>query len=257
MKPYLLIIFLIALISCKDEPSSPVISTPCEGKHPVSADFDMYESVGGLDRLKADNDTMSYNKYLVLKPKYEAEYYEWQLQGDTTKYHTKNCVMEFEKPLGKIWVRLITKNKVDSACFPDDDGIDTVYKNIAIVSMKNCKIIGKFKGVNLNKPLDSFEIEIRIHQYAVNTLSYQLQNFPRGYYDTTYDKYSSQWYLLTYYNAIYITNIGTLPLPEGWIIYDPKTDRLRIDYTLKDFTSTDPFKKVSYVFEGRRIGDSK
>ena len=252
------IMALIVLASCNDDdPVKPVTPpNPCAGKHPVSADFDMYESYFGVNKAIESNDTLSYNCILVLKAKYDCDYYEWQIEGDTTKYYTKNKTISFDDPIGTVRVRLITKGKPNLTCFPDDDGVDTVIKTVTVEPFINSGIVGKFRGAHLDSPLDSFDIEIRANEIGLNAYDLQIQNFPRGKYDTTFSKTSSQWTLLSFYNSIYITYRAGILMPEGWIVYDPKTNKIRIDYTLSDTTSTDPHARKAYIYEGIRIGEN-
>ena len=126
MKYQILFLLFLILASCKDDPSSPQYN-PCEGKHPVSADFDMYEKGNTHSFQKSDNDTIFSGNNIIIEAKYDCDYYEWNLSGDTTNYYKKNVNIGFDINENRtISVRLITKSKIDSVCFPNDDGIDTV-----------------------------------------------------------------------------------------------------------------------------------
>lgn len=95
--------------------------------------------------------------------------YEW-LVGPTTTRTAQQFALSFDaNTVGKISVRLIAHRPPNTACFPHDDGVDTLTRVLTLVPfldptlpLRNPRapIYGKFLGANRSAPRDTFTVRI-------------------------------------------------------------------------------------------------
>ncbi|AMJ67259.1 hypothetical protein [Hymenobacter sp. PAMC 26628] len=88
--------------------------------------------------------------------------YEW-LVGPVDSRTSRAITVAFDRStLGDIDVRLIAKRPPNTACFPKDDGIDTLTKRLTLVYYNDHRapIYGKFQGANQDAPADTFSVRI-------------------------------------------------------------------------------------------------
>ncbi len=104
----------------------------------------------------------------------EYDSYEWKLEDDTTLYNGKATVFSFKYPWGELKMRLIVRSKPDTLCFPDDDGIDTIYKSIFVINKENIDLIGCYHGYLENDPSDTFTVDIRYEGYDKGLVIYNI-----------------------------------------------------------------------------------
>ena len=124
----------------------PVIA-PCDTGHPFTARFIGYEKLG--DRLIETDSFLVYNNLDVIAPEGYVRY-EWHIGGDTAVFRTNkvSLYLDYDQapPGTLIPVRLIAKGKANTACFPNDDGIDTVDKIFTVIAWKDAPIKGVYVG---------------------------------------------------------------------------------------------------------------
>lgn len=170
----------------------PVPTNPCASKHPVTADFEIYESplrfMAGISTQWTfyDTDTLMIGDIIFKAKESNADYYEWQIGRETIKGVSQ--VQRNEFPLGEFSVQLIVHKRPDTTCFPTDDGKDTIVRRFRRFGSafqlreKEPAInddlikplwIGRYRGANTDKPQEEFTMEL-------NTNGYYL----RGYKDT-------------------------------------------------------------------------
>ncbi len=88
--------------------------------------------------------------------------YEW-LVGPSTTRTAQQFVLSFDAyTLGNIPVRLIARRPPNTACFPHDDGVDTLTQVLTLVPLRDLRapIYGKFQGANRDTPRDTFSVRI-------------------------------------------------------------------------------------------------
>jgi len=158
---------LTVIISCQkseEQDCAPtIIKDPCEGKFPITADFEIADAPFATDGNYYPSDNVTPG-YVRLKAYEEGATYLWNIEG--REYTEQEVVFqtqtEFSEPImfgDSIKASLIIYKEPDTLCFPNDDGRDTITKSFTVVSGCQCKIIGTYRGV-LENELDSFNISI-------------------------------------------------------------------------------------------------
>jgi len=174
----LLSVFFLAIGSCRKkhchDPKNPECENydPCFGKNPVTADFifgglapidypdytmctDTIFMSGGEDRRGLDYGVVM--KFQALEPNAK---YTWKLGAETINEK------EFERWFiksglpGVYQATLIVEKTPDAACFPKDDGKDTITKKFTLMPHYQLPIMGKYK-VLFEGSKDSTIIEIQ------------------------------------------------------------------------------------------------
>ncbi len=226
---YIFFISLIALsfmlTSCPDE--DPVKLDPCEGKMPVTAEFTIKQAVSDFtnDTIKwVETDSVVQVNSVVFEAVGNYESYEWQL-GDDPKIKTgKKIFYRFEEPYGKLKMRLIVKNKPDTLCFPNDDGVDTVNKSFHVINFNQIAIIGDYLGYDTANPKETYIVKIRYEEERERGLI--IYNVDKGgYYPADWDgpnmNYSISNYLVIFdadgnLNFDCKNPIGSAELQKDW-----------------------------------------
>lgn len=115
-------------MSCKENNIDPPIVDPCQGKEQVKAKFEIYEAQAyNSDIWKyTDTDTIM-RAAAFFKAIGEFEEYEWHLGSEIIK---EKSFVRYNLPRGvHIPITLIVRKKPETACFPNDDGIDTITRS--------------------------------------------------------------------------------------------------------------------------------
>jgi hypothetical protein len=163
-----LLLLLIGLGSqCKKkcyDPSNPDCDNydPCFGKNPVSAAFKIQEVVqfhtipeGWGEVPDTDTITTYGVQFTALEDGAE---YEWHIGREVLK--GKKVYRENFTQLGTYPIQLIVKKQPNKACFPNDDGMDTVTRMMyAGIWLDHSPVLGKFKG-HVTNPIDTLTIDI-------------------------------------------------------------------------------------------------
>lgn len=138
----------------RDEP----LPDPCKGLAANPLAFQFIEAFG-----TPTPDTAYNNQPLAMRgPGAPYTSYQW-LVGPVDQRNGQNIVVSFDDvTLGTIPVRLIAKRPLNTACFPKDDGVDTLTKVLTLVPYRDQRapIYGKFQGANKGTPADTFSIRI-------------------------------------------------------------------------------------------------
>jgi hypothetical protein len=163
----ILLLVLIPFLNscCKkcQDPSNPDCENydPCFSEKPVSASFKIFETASGPVSYWKDYETdtvgSSYPKFVAdIK---DAEEYEWIIGAKT--YNGKSVSLSFIGVPDKsvIPITLIVKKKPNKDCNPNDDGVDTVTRNMVIAN--ECKLFSvfekyRFHGSFTDSPKDTF-----------------------------------------------------------------------------------------------------
>jgi hypothetical protein len=185
-----------AITSCHDDPKPD----PCKANKPASARFTIGEhitnyssGVGGA--IKVDtvivSDTVLNEQQIVFEALDENDSYEWKIGEDPTIRTTKKVSLWFDASSGGFTlpytttVRLITR-KQKSACFPDDDGIDTVKHIFTIIDRSKNPIVGIFNGSLKSNTSDGFAVTISYEDNSQSPglgKSFVVANLPKGCVD--------------------------------------------------------------------------
>ncbi|MDX2284412.1 MAG: hypothetical protein NW241_09630 [Bacteroidia bacterium] len=234
---------------CADEtnPKCPNYD-PCTAETPVSADFRIIEngSWGSLQLF----DTVYYDTVRSTNLISEALHvhddwtYTWYIGSET--YEGALCGLDYSPaPKGiPVGITLVVEGPPNTACFPDDDGRDTMTRQVVFTS--NSFFTSLFHG-HLNGNLeDTITLGFRLH--PTNPLLTALYNFKRGCSQEYWNKASTSRSL--------IFNTGSsakCDYPTGKMVRDPEKtgdfERVRCEYTLTPSGSA----PIPMVFEGRRV----
>jgi len=148
---------LLALASChhdtvRDTPN------PCQAAKANPLAFHYLEFTG-----TSTADTAANNQVITfVGPGAPYTAYQWKV-GSTIMRSTQEFGLSFDGTvLGNIPVTLIAHRPLNTACFPHDDGIDTLTQTLTLVPRPNLRapIYGKFQGANRSSPRDTFTVRI-------------------------------------------------------------------------------------------------
>ena len=132
--------------------------SPCQGLAANPLTFQFTEAFGTPTPDTAYNDQV-----LTMRgPASSYTSYEW-LVGAADQRTGQNIVVAFDaQTQGPIPVRLIAKRPLNTACFPKDDGVDTLTKVLTLVPGRawRAPIYGKFRGANRDTPTDTFTVRV-------------------------------------------------------------------------------------------------
>ena len=149
----LMALSIAACKKCKDDP--PV--NPCEGKSALKADFRMF-TISGNNKdtvfMPALMDTVyvkdpeQYSGSVTFQAIGNYDSVRWRVGGDARIFKTNTFALNFDNETAKsdIDVVLIGYKKPDAACFPNDDGVDTVKKTFTVlpISRGYSPLVGKY-----------------------------------------------------------------------------------------------------------------
>jgi hypothetical protein len=255
MKKYL---FMIAILTafclfdnCSETP--PESSDPCAGKQPVTAEFEIYEQLS-YDSIFVADTTMKGNVvYFIAKSNYYE--YEWKIGTMDSVFTSKAVALRFIEPYNKIEVRLIVRSMPDTLCFPDDDGIDTLIKYLTVVPWQGgSALIGRYKGINLDSPLDTFVVEIGYQEVYENdkliAYFYYVNNIPNGCISKVKEILYPDGNIKVGYRSIHINGLCAKYYPTGYGLLDKHHRFITFDYTAINLKTTN---KQKYFFKGIKL----
>ena len=160
---------IFTLQYCKDEPLCKDPTNPkcgnydrCYGKKPVTADFEigLSENPSVITPFSGmfEEDTIFPKGVLRFRAKIKGAKYTWKL-GSETIYDSAFSRLFVNVSYGRYKVTLIIEKEPDLACFPEDDGRDTLTRYFHIVESCKLQTTGSYKGVWEGKK-DSFIFKI-------------------------------------------------------------------------------------------------
>jgi len=105
------------------------------------------------------SDSIYRNNETYFTSKYNYTSYEWRIIGDPNwKKTTKSFSIRFANP-GLVNMMLIGKRTPNTLCLPNDDGIDTITKELTVLD--SAIIYGKYYGYEVSNPTKPYTFEIR------------------------------------------------------------------------------------------------
>jgi hypothetical protein len=197
---YLCVLILIGLVACNkdcNDPGNPNCPNydPCCGLKPVNAGFTISEflsmnhdsiSAYGLDTLKIETDTVNDPSYVIFEANYKgANEYKWQIGTEATPRFGKKIAVLFNSqinpvPYSTIDIKLTVKDDLYLTCFPNNDGIDSLFKPLTIVPNNQSAILGKWEGSSTEFPDEIYTITLDTFTTNPQGDLYFFQNFPNG-----------------------------------------------------------------------------
>jgi hypothetical protein len=224
---------------------------PCASLHRVTADFNTYEDFGAvIDGWVAYPTDTFCTAWLRFEAKEEGATYKWIIGADT--YTQRSFTLHFggSVPRGtNIPVTLIVNKTPDNSCFPDDDGIDTLTKNIYYAHTCTEGLVnGKYQGYWEENPSDVFIIQIE-------PCKYNPQSFINELYLTNMDKSDTCGtfcYSYIGYKKIKFASQGDYcSYPVGVAFVNGDNNSIIIDYNTQE--GNNPYTYPQHRFIGTKV----
>ena len=170
---------MIGCHGCKE----PVVD-PCEGVEEVTADFKMEFSLYGPIEgqwFSREYRWFESDTFLPGHIRFTAEgvydSVKWKVGLDPRVFTAKQFSLDFYDFSGSFDMRMIGYRKPNNGCFPDDDGIDTIFKPLVVVPYSESKVFGHYDGCFLSEPDSSFQLFIDYN----SSFRMHINEFPKGY----------------------------------------------------------------------------
>lgn len=243
---FLLTVAIFFIGSCKDD---DINLDPCEleGVVPVSAAFTTSNETGWQDSTRRFvADTFLNYSIIIFTAEQEAASYQWKVGSDPRVFDSKEFTLTFTGIIGTIDVQLIIENTPNLDCFPNDDGRDTLNKQIHLVEKMDSPMLGIYKGVVSSAPNDTFNIDI--HTFPPYNETNNINNFPNGCNrdeEERIDFFLGYRYIMFGYPGNYVE----CPKPQGWGTLD-LNGIVTLEYSL---WNTNIQQHVSDTFIGKKI----
>lgn len=185
----LLLCLAVCLHGCG---SGPVAVDPCANAERVKARFTIYERVALPEHSMIVPSHTIVEGLAIFSANERYDSYEWQIGYDTRVWTDSSFSLRFGSnsgvPKGEpLPVRFIGRRQPNSSCFPDDDGIDTAFRKLVLMHAYTSPILGSYRGVHLDEPLDTFTVEIFWHKKYFLSMS----NINRGCFDTIDNRFEA------------------------------------------------------------------
>ena len=204
---------------CKE----PVMVDPCEGVTEVTADFKMEYSMGIDDYIQwYEVDTICEVDMVRFSAVGKYDSIKWKVGLDPREFTEKEFSLRFMEK-GSVQIRMIGFRAPNLECFPTDDGIDTIFKQLTIVPREESLILGEFDGYFQSEPDTPFTMKI-VRLYN----SIWTPEFPKGCIKNPYFEGAFKWctYRRFFNNDGNGHCQGSLPFVWGQYF----NDTLRVDY---------------------------
>ncbi len=199
---FLLIGSSLLLEQCKcnkcEDPSNPECSNydPCYGVAKTSADFKIEERTGSY---WVETDTVARYSSVRFTALQDAESYRWLIGAD--EFNEKSFTLSNFPYNSWIGVTLIVKRTPNKTCYPNDNGIDTVYRRFYVwpegygldstnqyLIVKNpYPIFGSYYGSLKSNPNNLFEVTIKDSNFVRTSGSLVIISVMAGIPYSAYD----------------------------------------------------------------------
>ena len=164
---------MVGCHGCKE----PVMPDPCEGVEEVTADFKMEYSMGYNEDERwftADTVTTTFTVRFSALGHYDKV--EWKVGSDPRVFTSRSFSLYFDTP-ATVLVRMIGYREPNVNCFPDDDGVDTIFRQLVVIPQAESLLVGDYDGYFLSAPDSSFVLSIIEEPITQEIWVYE---FPKG-----------------------------------------------------------------------------
>jgi hypothetical protein len=228
---------------------------------PVNADFRIIERARG--HLVHVLDTMYYDTFytadLITEAIHQREDWTYRWIIGAGEYDDPSTALDYRSVNygDAVEMTLIVEGPTNTACFPDDDGRDTVTKVIHryLPSINETSVLGTYHGYLNGDVADTVTISFLFFPDLVNDpdqFANRAINLKRGC--------SWHFYGASTYRKLHFDIGGSVMCdnPRGLLVLDPEKtgdfDSVRIDYSLMDRSAgANSGDRLNFVFEGRRV----
>jgi hypothetical protein len=258
---------IVVVLSCNrckeecDDPTNPecpnyvapVVINPCEDAAETSADFEMYQELYPVETfdtlVQFYHDCMLFREITLHALQDSAEYH-WIIGAD--HYYTREVNFNFGAEFvgQEIPLILVVSRQPDTACFPNDNGIDTLVKTIMPKYFCDASIWGKYYGAWDESPLDSFIVELYLdfNNYPDCNDNVYLAGLNPILPDTCTCTYNLA--LDNYYE--FEETPTSCYDPIGSVSLDSTLHNVIVDYSLSE-TNINNFPRLYHIFRGYRL----
>lgn len=240
-------LFLIMNNCKKEEPY------PCINLSPTNADFIheyVFNRFGRITCFEEDTfEKESTIKFSIIDD--EVDSCLWKVGSSQDTFTKKSFYLTFDEAYGDIEIRLIAYKKPNIACFPEDDGIDTVYKTIYLTEKEEIPYLGKFLGYNTINPNKPFIIEFKSgvdSDFTIPSIYYFISNLPEGRFPV-YHPWGEFFHAVAMkpsWTNFYVWESDGLST-EGWGHYNQENEIIRIEYTHRDSNNWQNWLNLTFV----------
>lgn len=173
-KTSFILFLLIVIASCKKDIGYPPCYDvnnpacenydPCYAISPVKADFNAFMRYSIFSQERFSDSVVFYAASIEATE--SGANYTWIVDNNDTLYNSP-LVYGFGSSMqmsindtGLHQVKLIVQKQPNSICYPNDDGIDSIIKQLFFKIPRSAYICDYYKGVLSSNPTDSFTIRI-------------------------------------------------------------------------------------------------
>jgi len=233
---------IVVLASCRRD-SEP---NPCQALKPTSAAFRMEEKVGYQDqarRFEVDTIAADRSTPIFFTAEDSLATYEWKVGQDPTIHRERSFYLTFEQAYGRVPVQLIVRKPPNKGCFPQDDGVDTLVRDLYVVPLEQAPIVGEYEGYNVSDPSRRFTISITQEG---------LSNLPGGCFYRISQEIAIGSTALQVYSSIIDLECG-LGGVSGWGVLQKNRREIVFDYAYTNSNlPTSGSQRVKNTFKGVR-----
>jgi hypothetical protein len=236
---------------------APTPVDPCASRHEVSADFEIYQNgnyPSDEDWALTPGDVLPSRMLKLHALTNNATSYKWLVGLDTISAQDYEFYFPTSFENETVAITLIIQSEIDSLCFPNDNGLDTVVKYIHVHETCDRAWIGTWRGAYEDSPLDTFDIHVTQHSNPANTIwqpvecnSIWVRGVDLFYNDSCRVDYDSPFT----YNYAYIG--GSYPCYGDAMKMYVSDDLQFVRITINLHESLDPNISTDHNFNGRRI----
>ena len=225
--------------------------SPCTGQSANPLSFRIQEQTGSRF---FDTDT-TYPRTVAFRAPRTYVAFQWTIGNDPTVFKDSVFTLEFNQAVGTIPVRLIARRALNTACFPHDDGVDTLTKVLTIVPLDPTAprpaLLGKFNGATTDAPADTFTVRVfTAPKPSVPTdIELHLQNLNKGCLGTAIDVAGG--YRSVVFSQGNFAGDGCKKVAGVGFLDPGDRNRIRFEYTQEEPIGSGIRQKK--VFLGRRV----
>lgn len=181
-------LFAYGVESCKKKEQPPLSSysiDPCKNAHEVTAEFTMGELTSGL--LSGDTtftDTIFKEKNVHFVAQEENAEYTWYI--GTEVLNTKTVTRYFDASFAGTdqTISLVVRKEPNTVCFPNDDGYDSVSKQLHVsnyrIEVGDSVYLGPIEGayrVKMPHLQDSSDVYVNVSKGSMSSYFFNIYNY--------------------------------------------------------------------------------
>ena len=228
-----------------------VVESDCLGEILPRASFQMGARVvhfAGIDTL-IETDTVLTSNVVEFIANEDFINYRWKIGEEDRVFTDRRVSLIFDEPETAVRVELIATSIEGNPCFPLANPSDTIVKYLTVFPRRKNPIYGTFRGILLDAPLDTFEVEVFIDPKTRE--GFHTVNINRGCYPESIPGFSIGLLTRETYKRFAFGDtesflVGPCLDPRGWYTVSPDGRSLRVDYSILD-TLSNTRKKQEFI----------